>query len=118
MNSNYRYPLNIGSDRMVSVDKLADMIIGISGKRITKEYDKNKPQGVRGRNSDNSHLKRVLSWEPKISLEDGLRKTYVWIAAKVAKEKSACKKKSADWSDASYACLIRNYLLTAKLLTC
>jgi len=77
--SNCANPLNIGSDRLVTIDELADIIIEISGKRIRKVYDDTKPQGVRGRNADLTMAKRVLSWEPKVSLEEGLAKTYNWI---------------------------------------
>jgi len=79
MVSDYNRPLNIGSDRIVSIDELADIIIKISGKKISKTYDHTAPQGVRGRNSDNTLMKKTLSWEPQISLEDGLAKTYEWI---------------------------------------
>jgi len=79
MESDYVGPLNVGSDRLVTIDGLADIIIEISGKRIRKVYDDTKPQGVRGRNADLTMVKRVLSWEPKVSLEDGLAKTYNWI---------------------------------------
>ena len=80
MESDYSKPLNIGSERLVTVDELADIIIGISGKRISKEYDVSAPQGVRGRNADIGLARKVLGWEPKISLEEGLAKTYQWIA--------------------------------------
>ncbi|NQT06493.1 MAG: NAD-dependent epimerase/dehydratase family protein [Candidatus Omnitrophica bacterium] len=83
MQSDFRDPLNIGSDRMVSINKLADIIIGISGKEITKTYDMDKPQGVRGRNSENTLSKKVLNWEPSISLEEGLKITYAWIIKQV-----------------------------------
>jgi nucleoside-diphosphate-sugar epimerase len=79
MESDYNKPLNIGSDRLVSIDELADIIIKISGKKITKKYNLRAPQGVRGRNSDNAKLHQVLNWEPEISLEEGLKKTYKWI---------------------------------------
>ncbi|MBL7132306.1 MAG: NAD-dependent epimerase/dehydratase family protein [Candidatus Omnitrophica bacterium] len=79
MESDYTAPLNIGSDRLVTIDELADIIIKISGKKITKKYNLNAPQGVRGRNSDNTKLRQVLNWEPQISLEEGLEKTYSWI---------------------------------------
>ena len=80
MRSNYREPLNIGQDRMVSINELVEMVAEIAGKRIGKSYDQSKPQGVRGRNSDNSRLREVLNWQPQISLEEGLRRTYEWIA--------------------------------------
>ena len=79
MESGWDKPINIGSDRLVTIDKLADIIIGISGKKITKEYDLSAPQGVRGRNADISLTRRVLSWEPRVSLEEGLTRTYEWI---------------------------------------
>jgi nucleoside-diphosphate-sugar epimerase len=79
MESDWKEPLNIGSDRLVTIDELADMIIKISGKKIKKRYNLSAPQGVRGRNSDNTLCKKVLGWEPKISLEEGLKRTYEWI---------------------------------------
>jgi len=66
---------------MVSIDELVDLVSEIAGKRLTKRYDVTKPQGVRGRNSDNSRLFEVLQWEPTISLETGLAATYAWIEA-------------------------------------
>jgi nucleoside-diphosphate-sugar epimerase len=87
MESNYDNPLNIGSDRLVTIDELADIIIKISGKKIKKKYDLSAPQGVRGRNADLTLVKKVLGWEPKISLEEGLRRTYRWIEKMIKKEK-------------------------------
>lgn len=84
MRSDYREPLNLGQDRMLSINELVDMIARIAGKTIKKRYDMSKPQGVRGRNSDNSRLRQVLSWEPSISLEAGLRMTYEWIAGQLS----------------------------------
>jgi GDP-D-mannose 3',5'-epimerase len=86
MRSDYREPLNLGTDRLVSIDELVDLVAGIAGKTIYKRYDPVKPQGVRGRNSDNTRLRRVLSWEPATSLEAGLTLTYRWIAAQVRKD--------------------------------
>ena len=86
MQSDFRDPLNIGSERMVTIDELADMIIKISGKKISKRYDTSKPQGVRGRNSDNTLVKKALDWEPQISLEEGLKKTYEWIQGELKKK--------------------------------
>ncbi len=63
---------------------LADMVIKISGKKISKTYDLSAPQGVRGRNADLTLVKKVLKWEPQVSLEDGLAKTYSWIEEQVA----------------------------------
>ena len=79
MRSNHHEPTNLGQDRMISINELVDIVANIAGKRIRKRYDLTKPQGVRGRNSDNSRLREVLMWEPAISLEDGLKRTYEWI---------------------------------------
>ena len=84
MQSDYLQPLNLGQDKLVSVDELVDIITKISGKKVTKRHDLLKPQGVRGRNSDNTKLRQVLGWEPQISLEEGLEKTYKWIKAQIA----------------------------------
>jgi nucleoside-diphosphate-sugar epimerase len=81
--SDYHNPLNLGTDRMVTINQLVDIVAEIAGKNVSKRYDLSKPQGVRGRNSDNSKLRRVLGWEPKISLEGGLRQTYEWIYAQI-----------------------------------
>ena len=79
MRSDYREPLNLGQDRMLSVDELFDMIARVAGKSFKKRYDLTKPQGVRGRNSDNRRLRRELGWVPQVSLERGLELTYRWI---------------------------------------
>ena len=85
MRSEHREPINLGQDRMVSINELVDMVAKIAGKKIGKRYDLTKPQGVRGRNSDNTRLREVLKWEPVISLEDGLTTTYHWIAGELEK---------------------------------
>jgi len=87
MESDYDKPLNIGSDRLVTIDELADIVIKVSGKKITKRYNLNAPQGVRGRNADLTLVKKVLGWEPQISLEEGLRRTYQWIEEMVRQKK-------------------------------
>lgn len=85
MQSDYKEPLNIGSDRLISIDEMADIIAKLARKNVNKSYQPDKPQGVRGRNSDNSLLKQVLGWEPKVTLEEGLEKTYNWIKNELAK---------------------------------
>lgn len=85
MRSDHRDPINLGQDRMISINQLVDMVAGIAAKRIGKRYDLSKPQGVRGRNSDNTRLREVLNWEPAISLEAGLDRTYHWIAGQLDK---------------------------------
>src|SRR5687768_12521093 len=86
MRSEHREPINLGQDRMISVNELVDMVAKIAGKKIGKRYDLTKPQGVRGRNSDNTRLREVLNWEPSVSLEEGLAITYHWIAGELQKQ--------------------------------
>jgi GDP-D-mannose 3',5'-epimerase len=85
MQSDYCQPLNLGQDRLVTINRLADMVSAIAGIRIIKKHVAG-PQGVRGRNSDNTRLRQVLGWEPQISLEEGLAHTYTWIEAQVRKK--------------------------------
>lgn len=82
MESDYNKPINIGSDRIVTIEELAKIIIDISGKDIKIEYDLSKPQGVRGRNADLTLARKILNWHPKISLEEGLRRMYEWAETK------------------------------------
>jgi nucleoside-diphosphate-sugar epimerase len=86
MESEYAEPLNLGQDRMVTINELVDIVAGIAGKRVYKQHDLEKPQGVRGRNSDNTRLREVLGWEPRMSLEDGLARTYQWIAGQLRQD--------------------------------
>jgi GDP-D-mannose 3',5'-epimerase len=90
MRSDYHDPLNLGQDRLVTIDQLADIIEKIAGIRIAKKHISG-PQGVRGRNSDNTRLRQVLGWEPKISLEEGLARTYSWIEEQVRAQLMAAK---------------------------
>lgn len=85
MRSDYHQPLNLGQDRMVTINQLVDIVAGIAGIEVVKKHVPG-PQGVRGRNSDNTQLRRVLHWEPEISLEDGLKRTYDWIEQQVQKK--------------------------------
>jgi len=85
MQSDYHEPLNLGQDRLVTINQLADMIAEIAGFRIIKKPVEG-PQGVRGRNSDNTRLRQVLGWEPEVSLEEGLARTYAWIETLVRKK--------------------------------
>ena len=84
MRSDYGKPLNLGTDELVTVDELANIVIGVSGKKISLKHDLSKPQGVRGRNSDNTRLQEVLGWEPRMMLRRGIAPTYHWIAEQVA----------------------------------
>ena len=83
MRSDFHEPLNLGQDRLISINELADMTAKIAGKSIRKRHNLNAPQGVRGRNSDNDKLRQVLGWEPQISLEEGMRRTYEWIKSQI-----------------------------------
>lgn len=85
MRSDFGDPLNVGQDRMVTINELANMIAASAGIQIEKRHVPG-PQGVRGRNSDNALLREVLRWEPKISLEEGLARTYEWIEKQVEQE--------------------------------
>lgn len=78
--SDYRDPINLGSSELVSINQMVDMIEGIAGIKVKRNYLLDKPQGVRGRNSDNTLIKKVTAgWEPSIKLFNGLEKTYSWI---------------------------------------
>jgi nucleoside-diphosphate-sugar epimerase len=83
MQSDYREPLNLGRDEMISINDLARLIVDISGKRDIELRHVEGPQGVRGRNSDNTRLREVLGWEPGIGLREGLEPTYAWIDQQV-----------------------------------
>ena len=92
MASTYNEPLNLGTTELVTIDDLYDLVSRIAGKTIYLKHDLTKPQGVRGRNSDNTKLVEVLGWQPGIKLEDGLKETYEWICqhmeqVQVSKEK-------------------------------
>jgi GDP-D-mannose 3',5'-epimerase len=97
MQSAYAEPLNLGQDRLISINELADMIATIAGITISKKHVPG-PQGVRGRNSDNTRLREVLGWEPEISLEIGLASTYDWILRQV--QNSAAQSISAELTPA------------------
>ena len=83
MQSDYAQPLNLGTDEMVSINELAGLVVEVAGKRDIGLKHIPGPQGVRGRNSDNSLLRKVLEWEPTTSLRDGLGPTYRWIEKQV-----------------------------------
>lgn len=86
MQSTFHEPINLGQDRMVSINELIDIISNIADKSIGKAYDESKPKGVRGRNSDNTVLEKTLDWAPKVDLEEGLAITYKWIQSELKKE--------------------------------
>ena len=79
MQSDFHEPINLGQDRMVSINDLVEIVARVADKKITKRHDRTKPQGVRGRNADLTLMRKTLGWEPKVSLEEGLAQTYAWI---------------------------------------
>lgn len=83
--SNWTGPVNIGSDEMVTIDQLVDIVMGIAGKKLNKKYIPG-PLGVRGRNSDNRLIEEKLGWKPVMQLKDGMEKTYQWIEKEVKKK--------------------------------
>jgi nucleoside-diphosphate-sugar epimerase len=85
MKSDFHSPVNLGQDRLVTINEMVDMAARIAGKRIRKRHDLSKPQGVRGRNADITLIKNVIGWEPRVSLEEGLAATYRWIHEELAK---------------------------------
>jgi GDP-D-mannose 3', 5'-epimerase len=87
--SRHAEPLNLGSDRLISIDELVDLVCGIAGKALHKKFDRSKPQGVRGRNSDNGLARDVLGWEPSITLAQGLEATYSWIESELDNRRAA-----------------------------
>lgn len=87
MESDFQSPINIGSDRLVKISELADIVINVSGKRLTKVWDATAPEGVTGRNADLTAARQHLGWELEVSLEEGLATTYEWIKKQVGKER-------------------------------
>jgi nucleoside-diphosphate-sugar epimerase len=83
MQSNFSEPINIGSEEMVTINQLIEAVSIIAEKSVTKKYNLNAPIGVRGRNSSNDLIRRVLGWDYKISLKEGLEKTYNWINGQI-----------------------------------
>jgi GDP-D-mannose 3', 5'-epimerase len=82
--SDVRDPLNVGSDQLVTINELVDIVERVAGVTLKREYDLDAPQGVRGRNSDNTLIAQRLGWAPSVSLEDGLAATYAWVHDRVA----------------------------------
>jgi nucleoside-diphosphate-sugar epimerase len=81
-------PINLGSSELVSINELLTKIEKIAGVKMNRKYDLNAPQGVAGRNSDNTFIKKTLKWEPNTKLDKGLAKTYAWIKQQYAKRKA------------------------------
>ena len=91
--SNYSEPVNIGSDEQVSINQMIEILEEIADiKKLEREYQLDKPKGVRGRSSNNDLVKKVLNWSFKIKLKDGLAKTYNWISSEISKSGSNLNK--------------------------
>lgn len=86
MDSDFHEPLNLGSDELVSINQMVTIIEEIAETTVRREYDLSKPQGVRGRCSDNALIQKTLGWAPSISLQDGLEQTYKWIYDQMCKD--------------------------------
>jgi nucleoside-diphosphate-sugar epimerase len=85
-NSNHHGPINIGSEEKVSINEMIEKIEKISKKKFKKNYQLDKPKGVRGRSSNNDLIRKLLKWEPKYNLSEGLKKTYQWIEEDIKKK--------------------------------
>jgi GDP-D-mannose 3', 5'-epimerase len=86
MNSNIDEPINLGSSEMVSINGLVDIVEEIAGYKLKRIYDPDAPKGVRGRNSENTLIRKYLGWEPSIPLREGMKKTYDWINQQLGEE--------------------------------
>lgn len=89
MRSNVSEPLNLGSNELVSINQLVDIVESIAGIKLKRNYNLNAPKGVNGRNSDNTKIQELLGWQPSIKLKDGLEKTYTWIYSQIIQGKSS-----------------------------
>ena len=87
-NSNHHGPINIGSEEKVSINEMIEKIEKISKKKFKKNYQLDKPKGVRGRSSNNDLIRKLLKWEPKYNLSEGLKKTYQWIEEDIKKKRN------------------------------
>ena len=86
VSSDNRGPLNLGTSRLITINGLVDLICEIAGKKLVKRHNMEGPQGVRGRNSDNTQVYAELDWKPLVDLEEGLATSYFWIANELVKE--------------------------------
>ena len=89
MASDRTEPINLGSTELVTINQLIDIVEEIAGIDVSRNYDLSAPQGVRGRNSDNTQLEATLGWEPSVSLQDGMAETYAWIYDRVSERVAA-----------------------------
>jgi GDP-D-mannose 3',5'-epimerase len=100
MASDHHDALNLGTDELVTIDQLVDLVSEVAGKRLVKRHNLGGPQGVRGRNSDNRRLRQVLGWEPSIALRQGLRQTYPWVDEQLRREGRIAKQNETTASAA------------------
>ena len=91
MNSSIEEPINLGSTEMVSINRLVDIVEDIAGYKLDRKYDLDAPKGVRGRNSENTLIRKYLGWEPSIPLRVGMKKTYEWINLQLEEENKSRK---------------------------
>ena len=89
MQSNIEMPINLGSDELVTINGLVDIVEDIAGIRLKRNYNLEAPKGVRGRNSDNTLIRKLLGWAPNIRLHDGLEKTYAWIYDEITRGRTS-----------------------------
>ena len=101
MYSDIEEPINLGSSEMVSISQLVDIVEDIAGYKLKRKFDRDAPKGVRGRNSDNTLIRKYLDWEPSISLKDGLTKTYIWIKEEMVKS-AGSKMSSSNFTNHSH----------------
>ena len=85
MESGYTNPINLGTEELITVNELVDSVCAAAGKTLTRQHDLTKPQGVRGRNSDNTILAEVIGWQPEIRVAEGIKHTYDWIAGEISR---------------------------------
>ncbi|HEY1236865.1 MAG TPA: NAD-dependent epimerase/dehydratase family protein [Solirubrobacterales bacterium] len=89
MDSDHTDPVNLGSTELVTINQLIDIVEEIAGIEVSRNYDLSAPQGVRGRNSDNTELRAALGWEPSVTLQEGMAQTYAWIYDQLAERVAA-----------------------------
>jgi GDP-D-mannose 3', 5'-epimerase len=87
MNSDILEPINLGSNELITINRLVSMVEDIAGIKLMRTYNLKAPKGVYGRNSDNTLIKKYLGWEPSIRLRDGMEKTYAWIYDEIVKKR-------------------------------
>jgi nucleoside-diphosphate-sugar epimerase len=93
-NSDFIEPINIGSNELVSINQLVDIVESIAGVKLQRNYNLSAPKGVNGRNSDNTLIKQIFGWEPSTRLKDGLEKTYRWIHDEITSGRSSVVNRS------------------------